>query len=68
MKYMFGECLSLKKIDISNFNIENALDISYMFFRCFSLEKIYVPKIETNNIFIKNIYRECKKIKEIIFK
>ena len=65
---MFGECCSLKKIDISNFNIDKINDISYKLFKCFSLEKIYFPKIKINNIFIKNMFYGCDNLKEIIIK
>ena len=65
---MFGECCSLKKIDISNFNTEKINDISYMFFKCFSLEKIYFPKIEINKIIAKNMFSGCDNLKEIIIK
>ena len=68
MNYMFGECSSLKMIDISNFSVKKLKDISYMFFNCFSLKKIYYPKIIINDIFIQNIFKGCKQLKNIICK
>ena len=37
MSYMFKECKSLTKINLSNFNTQNVDDMSYMFNVCKSL-------------------------------
>ena len=49
MNYMFHNCISLKKIDISNFNFEN-VDAKYMFSNCTKELKM---KIKTQNMNIK---------------
>jgi len=34
MSHMFRECISLKEIDLSNFNINNVTDMDHMFSKC----------------------------------
>ena len=42
MSYMFYGCSSLKEINISNFNTNNATDMSGMFYGCSSLKEINI--------------------------
>ena len=42
MDSMFCECLSLKKLNISNFNINNATNINNLFYKCKSLKLLYI--------------------------
>ena len=39
---MFCGCISLAKIDLSNFNMQNVTNMKYMFYGCKSLNKEYV--------------------------
>ena len=39
MSYMFQSCNSLKDINLSNFNTQNATNMSGIFFNCYSLKK-----------------------------
>ena len=48
-KEMFSGCLSLKKIDLSSFIMNNINDISAMFWNCISLKEIKIPNIPINN-------------------
>jgi len=40
MEYMFGQCTSLKEIDLSNFNTQNVEKIAFMFSECEELIKV----------------------------
>jgi len=48
MGNMFCECQSLKKLDLSNFDISNVKDMDYMFYGCTNLKKECI-KIGPNN-------------------
>ena len=39
MSYMFYNCNSLTKLDLSNFNAQNVINISFIFADCYSLKK-----------------------------
>ena len=47
---MFWGCLSLKEINLSNFNTNNVTDMSGMFFGCSSLKEINLSNFNTNNV------------------
>ena len=48
---MFSGCLSLKKLNISNFKIDNAISMRYMFFGYNSLKKLYLSSLTSKNVF-----------------
>ena len=50
MKHMFDGCFSLKKLNLSNFNTNNVIDMSYMFNGCKSIKEINLSNFNTNNI------------------
>ena len=42
MKYMFNECESLIKIDLSKFNTDKVVDMQYMFGSCKKLKELNI--------------------------
>jgi len=63
---LFNQCKSLKKVNISNFNIGKLEDSACMFFGCSSLEEIYVPNDQVNiDPFFKGTYEMRTKIKRL---
>ncbi len=80
MSGMFYECISLKEIDLSNFNINNVQDMGEMFSNCSSLKEINLSNFNINNItYVGGMFHLCsneikmkiksqiKDIKEIAF-
>ena len=54
MSYMFCDCLSLKELNLNNFNI------NYMFSRCSSLKKLNLNNFNTNNATdISGMFSRC---------
>ena len=51
MSFMFNNCSSLTKIDLSNFNTQNVTDMRWMFSDCSSLRK---ENIITKDLRIKD--------------
>ena len=47
---MFVRCSSLTNINLSNFNTNNATNMSGMFYGCSSLTKIDLSNFNTNNV------------------
>ena len=47
---MFFGCLSLKELNLNNFNTNNVIDMSYMFDECKSLEKLYINNFNINEV------------------
>ena len=45
---MFSRCISLKFLDISNFNTNNVTNMSYMFNRCVLLKEVNVSNFNIN--------------------
>ena len=56
MSYMFYGCSSLKEINISNFNTNNATDMSGMFYGCSSLKEINILNLILIMLLIWVIY------------
>ena len=58
---MFYYCISLPKIDLSNFNTQNVINISSMFYGCISLSNINLSNLSNiKNINNKNcIFDDC---------
>ena len=46
---MFNHCISLEKVDLSNFNCNSIFDMTYMFFECKSLKEINMSNYEFND-------------------
>ena len=49
-QHMFHGCEKLVELDLSNWNTENATDMSGMFYDCSSLEYLDLANIKTNNV------------------
>ena len=47
---MFCKCLSLKELNLKNFNTNNVTDMSRMFFGCSSLKELNLNNFNTNNV------------------
>jgi surface protein len=78
---MFYDCLSLKELNLSNFNTNNVTNMNCMFFRCSSLKELNLSYFNINNVTemdgmffgcpnqLQNTIRiQYKNIKEIAFK
>ena len=50
MSYMFSDCPSLKKIDLSSFNSNQVTNISNMFYKCSSLQELDLSSFNNNKI------------------
>ena len=50
MRYMFYNCSSLTKLNLSNFNTENVKDMSGMFSGCSSLTELDLSNFNTKNV------------------
>ena len=50
LDYMFYNCTSLTKIDLSNFNSYDATNLSSMFYNCLSLKDINLSNFSTYNV------------------
>mgnify|MGYP002624811308 CR=1 FL=1 len=50
MSYMFRNCSSLKKINISNFSTRNVKNINSMFSECKSLKEIYASNFYIGDV------------------
>ena len=48
MRSMFNKCISLKELNISNFNTTNVTNMSFMFSKCSSLKELYISNFNTN--------------------
>ena len=62
MNQMFRNCMNLKWLDLSNFDMTNVTAINYMFYNCSELLKIYVGKDlwNTSNITSGNsVFGNC---------
>jgi surface protein len=61
---MFSYCKSLTKLDLSNFNTDNVINMSYMFTFCTSLESLDLSNFNSNdNTDIKYIFNSVDKNK-----
>ena len=50
MGYMFHECRSLKKLNLSNFNTNKVYHMEHMFLGCSSLKELNLSNFNTNNV------------------
>ena len=53
MNHMFYKCRELKKINLSNFNIENVKNISSIFEECSSLKEINLSNFNAKKVVIE---------------
>jgi len=66
MSEMFSGCTSLKEIDISNLDTNNAKLMNSMFYDCSSLKELYVSNFNTNNVINMNrLFSGCSSLKEL---
>ena len=66
ISYLFSECESLMKIDLSNFNSQNVTNLSYIFYKCKSLSKINLSNINTQNVTdMSYMFCRCKSLSDI---
>ena len=64
--YMFCGCSSLKKIDLSNFNTQNVINMSDMFHGCSSLKNIDLSNFNTQNVTdMSYMFCGCSSLKNI---
>ena len=60
MKGMFYGCVSLKEINLSNFNTDNVTNMEEMFYGCESLEEINLSNFNINNeASLENMFNGC---------
>ena len=60
MSNMFDGCSSLKVLNISNFNTNNATNMSEMFSWCSSLKVLNLSNFNTNNVtHMSNMFNGC---------
>ena len=50
MNGMFYDCNNLKKINLSNFDTKNAVDMECMFSDCYNLTNIDLSNFDTKNV------------------
>ena len=50
MNYMFYDCVSLSRIDVSHFDTRNVTAMDWMFGRCSSLEYVDLTNFDTHNV------------------
>ena len=66
MRYMFGDCRSLKSLDLTNFNTENVTDMYYMFAYCTSLESLDLTNFNTAKVTnMAGMFQSCYALKTI---
>ncbi|MEH2867011.1 BspA family leucine-rich repeat surface protein [Segatella copri] len=66
MRYMFGDCRSLKSLDLTNFNTEDVTDMYYMFHNCRSLESLDLTNFNTAKVTnMKGMFSSCYALKTI---
>ena len=61
---MFQKCYEIEYLDLSNFNLTNAINAEYMFSECYKLKDIKgINKfIKSRTININNIFHLCKSL------
>ena len=50
MNYMFGDCISLETIDVSNFDMSKVTNMRCMFYNCSNLEEIDVSNFDVSSV------------------
>ena len=63
MQAVFFCCYALEKIDLTNFNTQNAINMGYMFLGCTSLLSLDVSSFDTKNVvFMDYMFSSCDKL------
>lgn len=66
MSRMFGDCSSLKTLDLSNFDTSNVTNMHQMFYYCDNLESINVSNFRTNKVTdMGMMFDSCKQLKSL---
>ena len=66
MRDMFGDCTSLKSLDLTNFNTENVTDMYSMFAYCKSLESLDLTNFNTAKVTnMEGMFQSCYALKTI---
>ena len=61
--YMFHDCYRLTNLDLSNFNIENVINMRSMFCGCQSLINLNLSNFKTKNVTnMRNMFYGCNKL------
>ena len=47
---MFSGCISLKELNLSNFNTNNVTNMGFKFYRCSSLTELNISNFSTNKV------------------
>ena len=64
--YMFGNCMNLTRINISNANTENVTNMSYMFVNCMNLTKLDLTSFDTSKVTnMSYMFIGCKNLVEL---
>ena len=66
MNYLFANCMLITKIDLSNFNTENAINMRGMFYGCSSLENVNLSNLKSKNfINMSEMFYSCDSLKSL---
>ena len=64
--HMFNDCISLKNLNLSNFNTQNVIDMSKMFNNCKSLTNLNLSNFNTQNVTNMNcMFYNCKSLTDL---
>ena len=65
MSYMFIGCISLKKLNLSNFNNKKMTNIECMFYNCISLEELNISNFNIKNTTkARAVFDACHSLKQ----
>ena len=66
VNHLFSDCKNINKLDFSNFNSENAENMSYMFYNCISLYNINLTNFKTKNVIdMQSMFNGCESLEEL---
>ena len=66
MRYMFKDCSSLEKVDLSGLNTGSITEMNAMFSGCESLESADLRGFDTGNVlYMAFMFKECKSLKTL---
>lgn len=66
LAFLFFECSSLKKIDMSKWNIPNINDMGYIFCNCNSLQSVNISKLDTSKVTnLCNSFSNCYALEQL---
>ena len=66
MNVMFGECETLKELDLSNWDTSNVTGMEFLFDGCIALRKLYLTNFNTKNADLGGIFNQCKSLTDLI--